>query len=104
MGLETVIEDVLSRGRSEAEEIRRATTAERERILQDARAEGAKLLAQREHDGQMPAQRARGHALARAELESKKVVLSAQKRLLGHDYDTVLEKRDRLAESESTVR
>jgi len=43
MGLETVIEDVLSRGRSEAEEIRRATMAERERILQDARAEGAKV-------------------------------------------------------------
>src|SRR5256885_10275381 len=104
MGLETVIEDVLSRGRSEAEEIRRATTAERERILQDARAEGAKLLAQREQDGKMAAERARVQALARAELESKKVVLSAQKELLDQVYATVLEKLARLAESESLVR
>ncbi len=104
MGLETVIEDVLSRGRSEAEEIRRATMAERERILQDARAEGAKLLAQREQDGKMAAERARVQALARAELESKKVVLSAQKELLDQVYATVLEKLARLAESEGLVR
>src|SRR2546422_222660 len=104
MGLETVIEDVLSRGRSEAEEIRRATMAERERILQDARAEGAKLLSQREQDAKVAVERSRVQALARAELESKKVVLSAQKELLDQVYAAVLEKLARLAESESLVR
>src|SRR2546423_15193099 len=104
MGLETVIEDVLARGRSEAEEIRRATAAERERILQDARAEGAKLLAQRELEAKAAAERARIQALARAELESKKIVLSAQKELLDQVYATVLEKLARLAESEGLVR
>src|SRR2546422_1908910 len=89
MGLETVIEDVLSRGRSEAEEIRRATMAERERILQDARAEGAKLLSQREQDAKVAVERSRVQALARAELESKKVVLSAQKELLDQVYAAV---------------
>ena len=82
MGLETVIEDVLAQGRSEAEEIHRATVEERERILRDARAEGAKLLAQREQEGRQAAERLRIQALARAELESKKIVLSAQKELL----------------------
>src|SRR5256712_12226993 len=104
MGLETVIEDVLSRGRSEAEEIRRATMAERERILEDARAEGAKLLAQREQDGKRAAERARVQALARAERESKKVSLPAQKEPLDQVYATVLEKLARLAESEGLVR
>src|SRR2546423_1238003 len=103
MGLETVIEDVLARGRSEAEEIRRATAAERERILQDARAEGAKLLAQREQEAKGAAERARIQALARAELESKKIVLSAQKELLDQVYAAVLDKLSHLAESEGFV-
>ena len=103
MGLETVIEDVLARGRSEAEEIRRATAAERERILQDARVEGAKLLAQREQQAKGAAERARIQALARAELESKKIVLSAQKELLDQVYAAVLDKLARLAESEGLV-
>src|SRR5438046_1206661 len=104
MGLETVIEDVLAQGRSEAEEIHRATVAERERILRDARAEGAKLLAQREQEGRQAAERLRIQALARAELESKKIVLSAQKELLDQVYSSVLEKLPRLPESEGLLR
>ena len=104
MGLESVIEDVLARGRSEAEEIRRATAAERERILQDARAQGAKLLAQREQEARQAAERTRIQALARAELESKKIVLSAQKELLDQVYAAVLEHLPRLAEREAVLR
>src|SRR5947199_262771 len=101
MGLETVIEDVLAQGRSEAEEIHRATLAERERILREAREEGAKLLAQREQEGRQAAERLRIQALARAELESKKIVLSAQQELLDQVYSSVLEKFPRLPEIES---
>jgi V/A-type H+-transporting ATPase subunit E len=104
MGLEQVIEDVLTQGRSEAEEIRRATMAERERILADARAQGAKLLAQREEEAREAAERARIQTLARAELESKKVVLSAQKELLDQVYAAVLERLPRLGESEDLLR
>ncbi len=104
MGLETVIEDVLARGRSEAEEIRHATLAERERILRDARAEGAKLLETREQEAKQAAERARVQALARAELESKKIVLSAQKELLDQVYAGVLEKLSRLAEAGTLLR
>ena len=104
MGLETVIEDVLARGRSEAEEIRRAALAERERILRDARAEGAKLLEQREREAKKAAERTRIQALARAELEGKKIVLSAQKELLDQVYTTVLERLPRIAESAALLR
>ena len=82
MGLESVVEDVLGRGRSEVEEIRHAALAERDRILQNARAEGAKLLEIREQEARQAAGRLRVQALARAELEGKKIVLSAEKELL----------------------
>lgn len=98
MGLEAVIEDVLARGRSEVEEIRRATHAERERMLQEARAEGAKLFEARSQEATLAAERARVQALARAELDSKKVVLAAQKDLLDQVYAAVLERLSRLAE------
>src|SRR2546426_4383597 len=104
MGLETVIEDVLARGRSEAEEIRRATSTERERTLHDARAEGAKLLDAREREARQAAERARVQALARAELESKRIVLSAQKELLDQVYAAVLEKLSRFADSGAVLR
>src|SRR5438876_6361910 len=92
MGLESVVEDVLGRGRSEVEEIRSAALAERDRILQSARGEGAKLLEVRERDARQAAERLRVQALARAELESKKIVLSAEKELLDEVYAKVLEK------------
>jgi len=92
MGLESVVEDVLGRGRSEVEEIRHAALAERDRILQNARAEGAKLLEIREQEARQAAGRLRVQALARAELEGKKIVLSAEKELLDEVYTKVLEK------------
>lgn len=104
MGLEAVIEDVLARGRAEVEELRRAASEERERILRETRAEGAKLLEAREREAKQAAERARVQALARAELESKKVVLSAQKGLLDEVYRTVLESMSRGAEGGTALR
>src|SRR2546427_5145182 len=98
MGLESVVEDVLGRGRSEVEEIRRAALAERDRTLQNARAEGAKLLEVREKEAQQAAERLRVQALARAELEGKKIVLSAEKELLDAVYAKVLGKLAVLAD------
>src|SRR5438034_9988368 len=92
MGLESVVEDVLERGRSEVEEIRRAALAERDRILQNARAEGAKLVEIREQEARKDVERLRVKALARAELESKKIVISAEKGLLDQVHAKVLEK------------
>lgn len=92
MGLETVIEEILSRGQAESEEIRKAAGADRERMLQEGRAEGAKLLAEREQEAHRAAERMRVQDLARAELEAKKIVLAAQKGLLDEVHDRVLQR------------
>jgi V/A-type H+-transporting ATPase subunit E len=104
MGLETVIEELLTEGRSEVEEIRRVTLAEREKTLADARAEGAKLLERREREAKEAAERLRVQALARAELESKKVVLSARKALLDEVYSKVLQELSRTPEAAQWLR
>lgn len=104
MGLEQVVDEILARGRAEAEDIRRATLAEREKILQEARAEGAKLLERREREGKEAAERLRIQALARAELESKKIVLSAQKELLDEVYAKVLDRLGQMEESRDWLR
>jgi len=99
MGLESVVEEILSRGRAEAEEIRKSAQVERERILQEARAEGAKLLAEREQEARGAAERMRVQELARAELESRMIVLSAQREVLDQVRGAVLE---RLASGEES--
>lgn len=104
MALETVIQEVLSRGRAEADDVLKAAQAERERILQDARAEGAKLLERREREAKEAAERLLIQALARAELESKKIVLSAQKELLDEVYARVLDRLGRMEESREWIR
>jgi V/A-type H+/Na+-transporting ATPase subunit E len=104
MGLESVIEELLTQGRSEVEDIRRAARAEREKILSDTRAEGAKLLELREREAKEAADRLRVQALARAELEGKKIVLSARKALLDEVYSKVLEKLARLPEGDQWLR
>ncbi len=91
MGLESVIGEILARGQAESEEIRRGAQAERERLLQEARAEGAELFARREQEARMAADRIRVQDLARAELESKKTVLTAQKEVLDAVRAKVLE-------------
>jgi len=104
MGLEQVVDEILAGGRAEAEEIRQAALAEREKILESARSEGAKLREHREREAKEAAERLRIQALARAELESKKIVLSAQKELLDVVYAKVLDRLGRLAESGDWLR
>ena len=104
MGLEQVVDEILAVGRAEAEEIQQMAFAEREKILDGARGEGAKLLERRGREATEAAERLRIQALARAELESKKIVLSAQKELLDVVYARVLERLGRLAESGEWLR
>ena len=92
MGLESVIEEILARGKAEAEEIRKAAQADREQMLQEVRLDSAKLLAEREQAAHLAADRMRVQDLARAELESKRIVLAGQKDLLDEVHAKVLER------------
>lgn len=104
MGLESVIEEILARGKAESEEIRRGAQAERERVLQEARAEGAKLLVQREQEARLVGERTRVQDLARAELESKKIVLTSQKAVLDQVHARVLEGLASIPDAPSLLR
>ncbi|HLB68963.1 MAG TPA: V-type ATP synthase subunit E family protein [Thermoplasmata archaeon] len=104
MGLEQVVDEILARGRVEAEEIRSRGRAERERMLQDGRADGARLHNQREQEAREAAERRRVQDLARAELESKKTVLAAQKGVLDAVYAMVLKRLEVLADRASITR
>ncbi len=104
MGLETVIEEILERGKREAEGIRVTARAEKERMLDATRAEAAELLQEREREGQQAAERLRVQMLARAELESKKIALAAQKEVLDEVYHRVLERLRSMPDAPAILR
>jgi V/A-type H+-transporting ATPase subunit E len=104
MELETVVQDLLSRGQAEAAEIRRAAEAERERILREAQAEGERIVALREREAKEASERLRIQGIARAELEGRKVVLSARKEILDQVYRTALERLGSHPESRDWLR
>ncbi|HEY4704178.1 MAG TPA: V-type ATP synthase subunit E family protein [Thermoplasmata archaeon] len=104
MGLDAVIEEILSRGRAEVEEARKAAQAERERLLDEARSEGTRLIAEREQGARAAAERVRVQELARAELEARKIVLAAQKGLLDEVHAKVLERLATMGGREALLR
>ena len=104
MGLESVIEEILARGRAEADAIRKSADAEHQRLLEEARGEGAKLLVAREQEAKVAAERARIQDLARAELESKRTVLAAQKEVLDEVYAAALQKLSTLPDRDGILR
>jgi V/A-type H+-transporting ATPase subunit E len=96
MGLETVLERIRDTGRAEAAAIVAEARKERERLLAEARAEGGRLAARREAEAHEQAERRRVQDLARAELDTKKIVLAAQEEVLRAVRERV---RQRLAAS-----
>jgi len=92
VSLETVVEAILKDGEAEAQAILSEARAERERMLGEARSEGAKLMAEAEERGRAAAERRRVQALARAELEARKIVLAQQREALDRVYRGTLER------------
>lgn len=100
MALEVVIEAILEKARKEATEVVNEAKREAEKTLAAAREEGEKIIEQRKQDASLEAERLNVQELARAELESKRIVLVAQKEVL----DEVLARaRARLAELSNNV-
>ncbi len=104
MSLENVIQVILERGAAEASEILEAARAERERILAEVRAEAVNALAETEATARAEAERKRVQAFARAELESRKIVLAAQKEALDNVYAGALARLGQLPENDDLLR
>src|SRR2546422_8181205 len=82
MGRETVLERIRDPGQQEAAAVVEEARRERERLLAEARAEGQRLRERREAEAREQAERRRVQDLARAELDAEKIVLAAQAEVL----------------------
>jgi V/A-type H+-transporting ATPase subunit E len=82
MSLETVIQRVLDKGTAEKTEAVDAAKKEMEKLLRETREKGQQDISTRLDEARRAAERLRVQETARAELESRKIVLTAQKELL----------------------
>lgn len=104
MGLETVVETIGRDARAEADEILRAAQSERERVLGDVKASGEKDLSSVEREAREVGERIRTQQLARAQLESKKIVLQAQKEVLEEVKRAALQRLEELPGNEELLK
>src|SRR3989442_6679004 len=92
MTLERAVEAILEQGKAEADRVLEEARNERQRMLSVVRSEAATALAETEKASRVEAERKRVQELARAELESRKIVLAAQKEALDKVYEGALER------------
>lgn len=103
MSLETFVQVILDKGKAEAGEIIKQARAEAERMLSEIRAEGEKAVQDAQERARQAAVRKRVQDLARAELETRKIVLAAQKDALDEVYQRALERLGTLRENTSIL-
>src|SRR3989442_2395997 len=104
MTLENAVEAILEQGKAEANRVLEEARNERQRMLSEVRAEAAKALGETEKAARVEADRKRVQELARAELESRKIVLAAQKEALDKVYEGALERLGRLSDNAEILR
>lgn len=104
MSLDKVVEEILERGRREAQEILDSAKRERERLLSEVRSRGEELLRKREEEARELATRERTMGMARAELESKKIALQAQKEVLDEVLSRAKERLRNMGSNERLLR
>src|SRR5256886_15474305 len=104
MTLESAVEAILEQGKAEANRVLEEARNERQRMLSEVRADATKALAETEKMACVEAERKRVQELARAELESRKIVLAAQKEALDKVYEGALERLGRLSDKADILR
>jgi V/A-type H+-transporting ATPase subunit E len=90
MALDKVIQAILDDGNKEVERILSEGTAERNRAIKEARVEAEIAKKERNSDAEKYTTRLKMQEIARAEIDSKKLVLKAQKEALDEIYALVL--------------
>ena len=103
MSLETFVQVVLDKGKAEAGEIIAQARVEAERMLSEVRVEGEKTVQEAQGRARQAAERKRVQDLARAELETRKIVLAAQKEALDEVYQRALARLGTLRENKSIL-
>src|SRR3990172_1033137 len=90
MTLESVVQAILESGKAEADLILEEAHLERQRMLSEVREEGAKVFADAESRSREGAARRPVQEVARGELDSRKIILAAQKDALDEAYRRTL--------------
>lgn len=104
MTLDAFVQTIQSKGKAEADEIIAQARAEAERMLSEIRAEGERSLQEAAQRAEEAAQRKKVQDLARAELEARKSVLTAQKEALDEVYQRALARLATLRENADFLR
>lgn len=89
MSLETVVEDIREKARTEAQSIRSEAEAEAETIVAEAETEAEEIRSEAEQRAEQRIQQAREQKLSSAKLEAKQERLEAQRDVLDEVYEAV---------------
>jgi len=92
MALDKVIQAILDEGKKEAERIVAEGRQEAEKIVNQARKDAEKNIKEKSSEAEKLATRMKVQETARAEIESKKLVLKAQKEFLDEVYNISLKR------------
>ena len=101
MSLEQMIEEIRQQGQRESEKILEAARQERERILAEVQAKGEEFRNERSRQAEEQGAREGVREMARAELDARKALLQAQKEVLDEVRDAA---KDRLRALDSNER
>ena len=104
MTLDTVVQAILEKGRTEAGLILEEGHLERERLLSGVRSEGARLADEADARARQLAERKRVQDLARAELEARKILLAGQKEGLDEVYRRTLVALSRARDTDTLLK
>ncbi len=104
MSLEKVIDNILETGKKEAQQIIQNGKMEKQAQMKKAQDEGSALLKSRMEESEKQVLRMNTQEMARAELESKKIVLGSQKEMLDAVYQTALQRLGSLPQNETLLR
>lgn len=92
MALDNVIKTILEDGRKEAERIVEEGRREAEKSISEAKKASEKIIKEKSEEANKLAKRMKVQEMARTEIDSKKLVLKAQKEFLDEVYKTALKR------------
>lgn len=104
MSLDEVIKNILENGKAEAQAIIKEGQEEKNKQIKSAKDEGQKLLLEKIKESEEILRRMSTQEIARAELESKKIVLGSQKEVLDSVYEKALSRLRTLPQNETLLR
>lgn len=102
--MESVVKGILEAGRRESQEIVSEGKKEADKILSQAKKKGTEEMNRRVEEAEIFGKKKRVQDLARTELETKRIVLEAQKEILDAVYSRALERLRTLHTNDAILR